>query len=142
MGNQSSYRQYQRTQIETASQKQLILMLYDGAIRFLHTAKEGIAREDLELAHNALIRSQAIILELLSGLNQDSGEITQGLTALYDYFYQRLVEANRSKDTDIIDEVIPYLQELREVWAQIKEGGQNGETKEEERVSEKISLRG
>lgn len=142
MVNRDSYKKYQRTQIETASQKQLILMLYDGAIRFLHLAKEGMAKEDLELAHNALIRSQAIILELLAGLNQDSGEITEGLTALYEYFYQRLVEANRNKDPEIVDEVLPFLQDLRGVWAQINEGNQNGETGVDEKIPEKISLRG
>lgn len=143
MANPDSYRQYQKTQIETASQKQLILMLYDGAIRFLRLAKESMAEGDLETTHNALIRTQAIILELLSGLNQDSGEITGKLAALYDYFYQRLIEANRDKNSEIVDEVINFLQELRDVWAQVKEERQNGKTSEKTAipVPEKISLR-
>lgn len=148
MESAGSYKQYQRNQIEMASQKQLILMLYDGAIKFLRLAKEGIEEQNLELAHNALIRSQAIVLELLTGLNPDSGKVSEGLSSLYDYFYQRLVEANKEKDTEIIDEIIPYLQDLRGVWEQLEEEEENKKpqmvkekpTKEE--LSERISLRG
>lgn len=142
----NSYKQYQRTTIETASQKQLIIMLYDGAIRFLRVAKEGIEEKDLELAHNALIRSQAIVLELLSGLNPETGEIAEGLAALYQYFLQRLVEANKDKDQKIIDEVLSFLVDLRDVWDQIndekKTPPQPKKTlhKEEQRIHQKISL--
>lgn len=142
MESAGSLKQYQRNQIEMASQKQLILMLYDGAIKFLRLAKEGIEQQNLELAHNALLRSQAIILELLSGLNPDSGKIAEGLAALYDYFYQRLVEANKAKDSEIIDEIIPFLQDLRGVWDQIQEEKMAGDTQQEMKRPEKISLRG
>lgn len=142
MESAGSLKQYQRNQIEMASQKQLILMLYDGAIKFLRLAKEGIENNDLELAHNSLLRSQAIILELLSGLNPESGKITEGLAALYDYFFQRLVEANKAKDTEIIDEVIPYLQDLRGVWDQIQEEKKTEDVQPETEKLEKIRLRG
>ncbi|MEE8433829.1 MAG: flagellar export chaperone FliS, partial [bacterium] len=80
------YSAYTRTNVNTADQRQLILMLYDGAIR---NARKGIAKieaRDFEAAHNYLIRARQIVSELLATLRPEkAGEIGQNLKRLYVY---------------------------------------------------------
>lgn len=112
-------REYLKTQIQTASREQLILMLYDGAIRFGDQAKDRIVAQDREGAHGLLIRAQNIVLELLYALDRKAGgTIADNLAGLYTYCYQRLVEANIQHDPVKIDECNGILRKLREAWAQ------------------------
>lgn len=118
MPNTNPYNQYKQTSIETASPEKLILMLYDGAIKFINQAKIYMDEKNIEETNKALIKTQNIISELIIGLNMDTGEIARNLYNLYDYFQRRLVEANTKKDTHILDEVLGYLEELRDTWAE------------------------
>ncbi|PKM88338.1 MAG: flagellar export chaperone FliS [Firmicutes bacterium HGW-Firmicutes-12] len=111
------YQQYRQQQVNTASQEKLLLMLFDGAIRFCRIAVKAIEEKQEEMAHTNLIKAQDIIEELISSLNFDY-EIAQRLYSLYDYLYIRLVEANMNKDAAIIDEALRFLTELRETWAE------------------------
>jgi len=113
-----------KTKIQAASREQLILMLYDGAMRFGEEAKEHIKKggephtPEYEAAHSSLIRAQNIILELLYALDRKAGgTIADNLAGLYTYCYQRLVEANIRRDTSKIDECNSILKKLREAWA-------------------------
>ena len=119
----SQYGAYERTYVETADQRQLILMLYDGAIRFM---RKGIARidaNDIEAAHNYLVRSRDILAELLATLKPEkAGEVGQNLKRLYMYIFNRLVEANLTKDREIVAECVKLMSTLREGWAQIRTG--------------------
>ena len=119
----SQYGAYERTNVETADQRQLILMLYDGAIRFM---RKGIARidaNDIEAAHNYLVRSRDILAELLATLKPEkAGEVGQNLKRLYMYIFNRLVEANLTKDREIVAECVKLMATLREGWAQIRTG--------------------
>jgi flagellar protein FliS len=110
------YDQYKRMQVETASQGRLIIMLYDGALRNLRSAKNSINHKDINGAHTMLIKAQNIIRELNITLNMNAGEISQNLRNLYLYMIQRLVEANVAKDNAKIDEVIELLSTLKEAW--------------------------
>ena len=115
-----AYQAYRTTQIQTASPAELILLLYDGAIKYCKQAQLHLENGEKELAHNALIRSQDIIDELAVSLDfSASEEIAQGLAQLYDYMGQRLIEANIKKDKAPITEVVAMLQELRETWAEV-----------------------
>lgn len=114
-----AYQAYRQTQVSTASQGELLLMLFDGAIRFARQAKEHLAEGDLEQVNDKLIRSQAIVNELSLALNFDAGEIAENLERLYDYIYQLLVQANISKDSEKIDSAVKMLDELRDTWAQV-----------------------
>ncbi|MGI6566591.1 MAG: flagellar export chaperone FliS [Firmicutes bacterium] len=114
-----AYQAYRTTQVQTSSPAELILLLYDGAIKYCRQAEAHLDNGERELAHNALLRSQDIIDELAVSLDFSAGEeIAQGLLQLYDYMGQRLVEANIHKDKAPITEVAAMLQELREAWAE------------------------
>lgn len=118
-GMQDKTREYLKTQIQTASREQLVLMLYDGAIRFGEQAKERIATQDWEGAHTLLIRSQNIVLELLYALDRKAGgALADNLASLYTYCYHRLVEANIHHSAAKIDECNGILRGLRDAWNQ------------------------
>lgn len=115
--NAQVYDQYRKTTVETLSPAKLLLMLYDGALNSLRTAKNAIAEKDMPLAHKQLIKVQDIVTELMSTLNMDI-PISQQLYALYDYIQHRLTEANIKKDPSIIDEVYQFISELRDAFDQ------------------------
>ena len=124
MPAKSPYSAYERTNVETADQRQLILMLYDGALRFMQRATAKIEANDIEGAHNYLIRARDIVSELLATLKPEkSGEIGENLKQLYTYLFNRLVEANLTKDVAIVQEVAQLMGTLREGWASIKPVG-------------------
>src|SRR5207302_3749451 len=108
----NGYQQYKELQVQTAGSAELILLLYQGSIKFLNRARLAIDDRDVEAAHNALIRSQDIILELNRALDQSAGTVATNLARLYDYMYRRLVHANVHKDGTVVDEVTGLLREL------------------------------
>ena len=117
----SPYGAYERTKVETADQRQLILMLYDAAIRFMRKGSARIESGDIEAAHNYLVRSREIVAELLATLKPEkAGEVGQNLQRLYVYIFNRLVEANLTKDAEKVAECLNLMTTLREGWAQIK----------------------
>jgi flagellar protein FliS len=120
----SPYGAYERTKVETADQRQLILLLYDGAIRFMRKAAARIESNDVEAAHNYLVRSREIVSELLATLKPEkAGEVGQNLQRLYVYVFNRLVEANLTKNKAIVEECLRLMTTLRDGWAQIKPAG-------------------
>lgn len=111
---------YKSNQVTTASRTKLVVMLYDGAIRNLKLAKLSIGDKNIEKTNTCIIKTQRILSEFMSTLNfEEGGDIAKNLMALYQYMYQRTIRANIDKDTEILDEVIGYLEELREAWSQI-----------------------
>jgi flagellar protein FliS len=114
---QQARQQYHQQQIETATPEQILIMLYEGAIRFLSQSKRALEAGQLEKAHNQNIKAQRIITELMTSLDLEiGGEMAMNLYRLYDYFNFRLVEANTQRDTAKIDEVITHLRQLKETW--------------------------
>ncbi|MDI6786719.1 MAG: flagellar export chaperone FliS [bacterium] len=112
------YEAYRQAKISTASQGKLILMLYDGAVKFLNIANEAISKKDYGVSNTNIIKAQNIVTELMISLNMEVGEISRNLYSLYDYMNRRLIQANVKKDSKIIDEVKGMLIELRETWDQ------------------------
>jgi flagellar protein FliS len=113
-------RSYRETQIKTAAQGKLILMLYDGAVKHLNLALEHLdsRHRKFDEVSTSLIRSQDIISELMVSLDFDrGGEIARNLFSLYMYMNRRILEGNISKDTAPLHEVRKLLIELREAWA-------------------------
>jgi len=108
---------YLETTVQTASPAQLLLMLYDGAIRFCKLGIEGIKEDDVEKKHTNLTKVQSIIFELMSTLDKDI-EVSDGLLRLYEYFIHRLTEANTRKDEEPAEEVLNYLVDLKQTWVQ------------------------
>lgn len=113
------YEQYKTTQISTATPGQLVVMLYEGAIKFCKLAKMGIEQKNVQTANNNLIKVQNIVQELKLGLDMKAGgEIAKTLDSLYEYMLRRLIEANIKKDAIIISEVQSSLEELKEAWVE------------------------
>jgi flagellar protein FliS len=110
------YSSYRKTQIETATSGQLVVLLYQGAVRFLSLALTALEEGNIEMAHKSLVKAQDIVLELRATLNPEAGDIAQKLDALYDYMLRRLVEANFRKEGGPVREVLAYLQELLPAW--------------------------
>lgn len=124
--NRGAYRQYSQVQIQTANKGKLIVMLYQGAVRFMRKALQAIERKDIETKGNSLIRAQDIVLELLYALDQqmlDQGnELALNLQRIYLYAYRRLVQANLRTDSAAIEEVIGLLNNLLQAWEQVTGG--------------------
>lgn len=108
---------YLETTVQTASHAQLLIMLYDGAIRFCRLAIEGIKEDDIEKKHTNLTKVQNIIYELIASLDRNA-EVSDGLLRLYDYFIFRLTEANVQKKAEAAEEVLEYLIELKQTWVE------------------------
>lgn len=117
MLNTQAYLQYQKTSMETTSPGKLLLMLFDGGIKSLHSAKVAIDDKDINKAHHEIIRVQDIVMELMSTLKMDY-EISKSLMALYEYYLQQLVEANVKKDKAILDEVLDFFTQMHDAWEQ------------------------
>lgn len=113
----TAYQQYQNNMVNTASPQELTLMLYNGLIKFLNIAIEGISETNIEKANNNIIKAENILVEFMSTLDM-SYELSNGLMSLYDYMNNRLILANVSKDKAIIEEVRELAEQLRDTWAQ------------------------
>lgn len=109
--------QYKKTAVNTASKEQILLMLFDGAIKFLHKAKLAFESNDIEQIHINITKAQRIITEFQSTLDMENGgKFAQEMYALYEYLNNRLFIANMKKRTDYVDEVLRHLTELRDTW--------------------------
>ncbi len=110
-------KQYKQTQVETAPREQILLMLYDGAVKFLHMAKQGFAEKNIEKIHNNIIKTQKILTEFQATLDMENGgTFAKNLYSLYEYLNNRLMEANIKKREDCLDEVIRHVTGLRDTW--------------------------
>jgi flagellar biosynthetic protein FliS len=116
---------YRANAVLTASPGQLVLMLYDGALKAMAIAVEAFDRPEtdtrrIEVINHQLQKAQNIIVELQSGLNlQAGGEFAETLYRLYDYHTRRLFEANLRKDVAIVHEVEELVRSLRDAWAEM-----------------------
>ncbi len=114
------YEAYQKTQVSTSNQKQLIVMLYDGMERFMNKACNAIRVGDIETAHSNLHRTGQVLLELLSTLREDKGgEIAANLKKIYVYCYEQVVIANLKKDPDMVQNVRQIIGNLGAAWKDI-----------------------
>ncbi len=114
--------QYTEQAITTQQRGKLIVMLYDGAIRFLTTAKQKLQEGDYALKGVYLGKAQDIVAELNNCLNTEAApEMANDLRALYNFIYHTLNEANIERSEEKIETCIGILDELREAWAQVAE---------------------
>jgi flagellar protein FliS len=116
------WQSYRQISMQTAPPGQLILMLYDGAIRFLECALTGFDRTDPGernlTINNNLQRAVDIVRELNVCLDTEAGgKLAWTLRDLYNYMERRLLESNFNKKRTGVDEVVGQLKELRNAWA-------------------------
>ncbi|MGK5510827.1 flagellar export chaperone FliS [Brevibacillus formosus] len=112
---QNAAQTYQSNQVTTATPADLTLMLYNGALKFIKQAKLALKNKDVTKAHEASIKIQNILYELMSTLNNDY-DISKEFSRLYEYMLQRTIEANMRKDVDILLEVEDLFVQFRDTW--------------------------
>ena len=116
----TAHQQYKQVQVKTANNKKLLIMLYQGCIKFLRIAKKSIREDDFENANEYLKKSQDIVNELRYTLDMEKGgEISNNLYQLYSFMYSELVSANVNKDIQHIETVEEMMLELLETWKEI-----------------------
>ncbi|MBS3872615.1 MAG: flagellar export chaperone FliS [Firmicutes bacterium] len=117
MAMPNPYQVYQQQSVMTASPGDLTLMLFNGCLKFMGRAELALEKKDLAGAHEALLRAQDIIAELMSSLDMQY-ELSGNLLALYEFIYRHLVQANIKKDPSLIAEAVALVAELRDAWAE------------------------
>ncbi|MGN0738785.1 MAG: flagellar export chaperone FliS [Treponema sp.] len=125
MGYTQAYNAYKETNVKTASQGRLVVLLYEEAVRQL-TLASSLFSEDLKLPvqnierfGKSLLKTQEIITELQVSLDMEKGgEIAKNLMSLYIFFNRELTDANIKKDKAIVDSILKMMSELCESWRQ------------------------
>jgi flagellar secretion chaperone FliS len=111
---------YLQTQVQSRTPVELVVLLYDGALKFLGQARDAMAQRDLVAKRTAMSRATAIIQELQHMLNMEAGgEVAARLDGLYTYIIGRCYEANMQLDPAGLDESIRLLTPLRDAWSAI-----------------------
>ena len=124
---------YRKNAVNTASPLQLVVMLYDGSLRFMAQARQAIIDGNVYEQNRNCQKAQNIITELLSTLDlKRGGDVAQNLMALYNYTYDRLIEANINDNLEAIDQATKVMSELRASWAELESNQRNSQRAQEE----------
>lgn len=110
---------YRESAILTAPPERLVVMLYDGARRFLHQAAAAMRGGDVPVAHERLRRAEAIVEHLLATLDLSHGELPERLQAIYVFCLRLLADARMQQDPEKLDKASELLGELRDAWAEL-----------------------
>lgn len=124
--NRDPYSRYHESKVLGADQGRLILLAYDGIIKFLQIAIDNLENKDYQGKGRNIIKAQDLINELLCALNFDAGEIAINLRNLYLFMINRLTYAETNKDTKSLRDVLKMLYELQKAWEDIILNTQNG----------------
>jgi flagellar protein FliS len=115
--NSQAQQLYIRTQVNTASPGELTLMLFNGSIKYMKQALDGIRNKDYEAKNVNIKKSQDIIDELLITLDMKY-EIAKNLSKLYLFIKEQLFEANAKLNVESLQVSIDLMSELRDAWAE------------------------
>src|SRR5574344_1958290 len=126
MGYKNAYNAYQKTNVNTASQGRLIVLLYEGAIKQLNLAlsllddNNSLKPSDVEKFGVCIQKTQAIITELQVSLDMEKGgEIAKNLMSLYLFFNEELMNANINQDKEKVSSVLKMMSDLADAWRTI-----------------------
>ena len=125
--------EYRRTQLLGMSQAELVVMLYQGAIRYLREAIELVDSERYDQSWRKFDRARRIVIHLCGTLNRDAGDITDKLSALYAFVIEQITIANAQRDVHIAGNCIEILTTLKEGWDGVAE--QEAASQEDARTS-------
>lgn len=113
--------EYQKSAVQGASPIQLIVMMYDGALRFMEAGRHAMQQKDLEKQNANLQKAQRVVVELMACLDmKNGGEVAKNLFALYSYVVDELVQANMSDDLKAVERSIKVISDLRESWSELQ----------------------
>ncbi len=122
MYGKNAHAAYQSVQVTTTDRGRLLLMMYEGAIKFLKQAKVGLETNDISKFCRFLSKGQAIIAELMNTLDfEKGGEIARDLDRLYDFMLFYLTEANLHRDPKRIQKVIGLIDTIYSAYKEIIE---------------------
>lgn len=120
MYNKNKQSVYLQNQVMTATPKKLIILLYDGCIKFMNLAERAIQDKKMEDAHTNLIKAQNIVMELKATLNfEDGAAIAEELDTIYGHLNVALIKANVDKDADQVKKCCLIMQDLRAAWVEV-----------------------
>lgn len=113
----NAYAAYKNNSINYASKDQLLIMLLDGAVKFSKMARQAMEEKDVPNSHENIVKTQDIFYELIATLDsKNAGEWGAKLAGIYHFIIRRLMDANIKKDINIMDEVIPLIEDVRNMW--------------------------
>lgn len=137
MSNSNAFSQYVNNQVMTSSPGKILLMAYDGAIKFSRIALERMKEGNLFEQGIYINKTQNIIMELVGTLNADADpDLAENLESLYVYMYDTITQANINDDVKALERVIKILSDLRMTWAEAELAIRNGS----DRVNEQGAL--
>jgi flagellar protein FliS len=111
--------QYQNNQVLTAAPDQILIMLFDGAIRFVNQAKQAIEDGRIADKAQAITKAVAIVTEFSNTLDREvGGEIAEDLSRLYDFMIREMTTFNLKNNAEKLGPVVNILLELREAFAE------------------------
>lgn len=112
------YAQYNNSKVLTASPAELVLMLYDGAIKFCNIAITAIEQRDIQKAHTNIVKTERIIDHFRATLDMKY-PVAADFDRVYEYLQRRLYEANIKKDKAIMEEVCEHIRSMRDTWKEV-----------------------
>ncbi|MBZ9688097.1 flagellar export chaperone FliS [Clostridium estertheticum] len=113
----NAFSTYKNNSVNFASKDQLLLMLVDGASKFSKIGRQAILDKDVKKAHENIVKTQNIFYELMATLDvAKGGEWAESLMKVYEFITRRLTEANIKKSEEIMNEVIPLIEDVRDTW--------------------------
>lgn len=115
----NGYNVYKNNTVNYASKEQLLLMLVEGAVKFCKMGRQAIIDKDIKKAHDSLVRAQDIFSELMITLDTKQGDWAVQLFNVYAFIKEKLVETNMTKNVEIIDEIIPLVEDINETWKEV-----------------------
>lgn len=122
----NAYAQYNNSKVLTASPAELVLMLYDGSIKFCNIAIMALENNDIQKAHTNIVKVERIIDHFRMTLDMKY-PVAEDFERIYKYLSERLVQANIKKDKEILEEVCGHLRSVRDTWKEVMRiNGQKG----------------
>lgn len=125
MIQKNPYAAYNNSKIQTATPAELTLLLYEGAIKFTHIAIVAMEKNDVQKAHDNIMKTEKIIEEFQATLDHKY-PVAKDFEAVYSYLLKRLFDANIRKDPEILEEVLRHLRTMRDTWKEVMAKTANG----------------
>jgi flagellar protein FliS len=118
MAYNAAAKAYGNNRVNTATQAELTLMLYEGAVKFGNIAIEALEKKDYATVNTNIQKCRNIVVELTSTLDKKY-PVANDFKQLYDYIFALLVEANMKKDMELLQRAVSELRDMRDIWKQI-----------------------
>ena len=109
---------YGNNKVQTATQAELTLMLYEGAVKFANIALVALEKKDYATTNTNIQKCRNIIVELISTLDHKY-PVAKDFEKLYNYIFNLLVQANLKKDRELLERALEELRSIRDIWKQI-----------------------